>query len=135
MIENTRSFDDNIVNVMSWNESKIYIGWGGGYFFPAFFLILQEKPQIWRLSGHFYSLETLYFYLEHQQTLFLGLFRPKINIDEISIFELNPWINQLFWKNHKYGDSGKTTIRKNLDQKETLFLVFSRCIFTKNQER
>ena len=66
---------------------------------------------------HFYSLETLSFYLEHQQTQFLGLFRPKINIDEISIFELNPWINQLFWKNHKYGDSGKTTIREKLRPK------------------
>ena len=56
---------------------------------------------------HFYSLETLSFYLQHQQTLFLGLFRPKIITDEISIFGLNPWVNQLFWKNHKYGDSGK----------------------------
>ena len=62
---------------------------------------------------HFYSLETLSFYLQHQQTLFLGLFRPKIITDEISIFGLNPWVNQLFWKNHKYGDSGKTTIRES----------------------
>ena len=62
---------------------------------------------------HFCSLETLSFYLQHQQTLFLGLFRPKIITDEISIFGLNPWVNQLFWKNHKYGDSGKTTIRES----------------------
>ena len=62
---------------------------------------------------HFYSLETLSFYLQHQQTLFLGLFRPKIITDEISIFGLNPWVNQLFWKTHKYGDSGKTTIRES----------------------
>lgn len=43
------------------------------------FFFLQEKRQIWRFSEkrHFYSLGTLSFYLEHQQTLFLGLLDQK----------------------------------------------------------
>ena len=74
---------------------------------------------------HFYSLETLSFYLQHQQTLFLGLFRPKIITDEISIFGLNPWVNQLFWKNHKYGDySGKTIRESPRPKTNTISSVF-----------
>ena len=37
-------------------------------------------------NGHFYSLESLVFYLEHQKTIFLGLFCPKTSNDKISIF-------------------------------------------------
>ena len=40
-----------------------------------------------------FSLESLIFYLEHQQTIFLGLFRPKTKKDQILIFQLTPWIN------------------------------------------
>ena len=71
---------------------------------------------------HFYSLETLSFYLQHQQTLFLGVFRPKIITDS-------------FGKITNMATLGKRLFGKALDQKQTLFLVFSRCIFTKNQER
>ena len=37
--------------------------------------------------------KAFFFYLEHQQTIFLGLFRPKTKKDQILIFQLKPWIN------------------------------------------
>ena len=52
----------------------------------------------------FFSLESLIFYLEHQQTIFLGQFRPKTKKDQILIFQLKPW------KNHYYDDSLKWTL-------------------------
>ena len=83
--------------------------------FRLSFLILQEKPQIWRFSENDISIvwKLFLFICNISKHYFLGLFRPKIITDEISIFGLNPWVNQLFWKNHKYGDSGKTTIRES----------------------
>ena len=71
---------------------------------------------------HFCSLETLSFYLEYQQTLFLGLFRPKINTDEISIFGLNPWVGKIMITN--MATLGTRLFGKTLYQKQTLFLVF-----------
>ena len=48
------------------------------------------------------SLESLSFYLEHQQTIFLGLFCLKTSKDQISIFQLNhgltPLEKSLIWR-------------------------------------
>ena len=41
----------------------------------------------------FLSLESSFFHLEHQQTIILGLFRPKTRKDQILIVQLKPWIN------------------------------------------
>ena len=41
----------------------------------------------------FSSLECSFFHLEHQQTIILGLFRPKTKKDQILIVQLKPWIN------------------------------------------
>ena len=55
-----------------------------------------EKSLIWRLCKMDIprSLESLSFYLEHQQTIFLGLFCLKTSKDQISIFQLNSWVNR-----------------------------------------
>ena len=37
--------------------------------------------------------ESLSFYVEHQKTICLGLFCPKTSKDQISIFQLKPWVN------------------------------------------
>ena len=42
---------------------------------------------------HFYSLETLSFYLEQKETQLLGSFLPKTKKNKISIFRLKPWVN------------------------------------------
>ena len=54
-----------------------------------------EKSLIWRLCKMdiLLSLESLSFYLEHQQTIFLGLFCLKTSKDQISIFQVNSWVN------------------------------------------
>ena len=54
-----------------------------------------EKSLIWRLCKMdiLLSLESLSFYVEHQKTIFLGLFCPKTSKDQISIFQLKPWVN------------------------------------------
>ena len=64
-----------------------------------------EKSLIWRLCKMdiLLSLESLSFYVEHQKTIFLGLFCPKTSKDQISTFQLKPWVNPF------YGDSGKWT--------------------------
>ena len=85
-----------------------------------FFNFAGKTTNMAILGKHFYSLETLSFYLEHQQTLFLGLFRPKINTDEISILGLNPWVGKIT----NMATLGTRLFGKTLDQKQTLFLVF-----------
>ena len=42
---------------------------------------------------HFYSLETLSFYLEQKETQLLGPFLPKTLKNKISIFRLKLWVN------------------------------------------
>ena len=41
----------------------------------------------------FFSLESPFFHLEHQQTIILGLFKPKTKKDQILIVQLKPCIN------------------------------------------
>ena len=37
--------------------------------------------------------ESLSFYVEDQKTVFLGPFSQKTSKDQISIFQLKPWVN------------------------------------------
>ena len=75
----------------------------------------------------FFSLESLIFYLEHQQTIFLGLFRPKTKKDQILIFQLTPWINP-FEKSLVYGICVQWTffslenLSFHLEHQQTIFL-------------
>ena len=55
-----------------------------------------EKSLIWRLCKMDILLslvESLSFYVEHQKTAFLGPFSQKTSKDQISIFQLKPWVN------------------------------------------
>ena len=45
------------------------------------------------LKINFYVKESLLFYLEYQQTIFLGLFCPKTNYGKNTNFGLKPWTN------------------------------------------
>ena len=54
-----------------------------------------EKSLIWRLCKMdiLLSLESLSFYLEHQKTMFLGLFSQKKKKDQILNLQFKPWVN------------------------------------------
>ena len=70
-----------------------------------------EKSLVWYLCKMaIFSLESLIFYLEHQQTIFLGLFWPKTKKDQISIFQCKPGVTRseksLIWQFcNNYGHS------------------------------
>ena len=65
---------------------------------------------------HFYSLETLSFYLEQ----ILGPFLPKTKKNKISIFRLKPWVNPF----RKIINTA--TLEKHVSSLESLSFYFER---------
>ena len=101
-----------------------------------------EKSLVWYLCKMaIFSLESLIFYLEHQQTIFLGLFWPKTKKDQISIFQCKPRVSRseksLIWQFcNNYGhSSGLESLCFYLEHQQTIFLGLFCPLLTKNKCR